>query len=132
MLDLHSCDPDYSSQFCWLRAGLFMSAGSHDKDTFIASSIAQLLFPDEEVRSEEEHTSPNSPPGTEYFGSVLTARSRYRELLVPLRKCLDVPEVRQCYAPVKQCMLLCDVSPGLGYHFSNPIHITDPDKGNRC
>lgn len=100
MHDVHSCDPDYSSQSCWLRTKLFVSAGSHDKDTFIASSIAQLLFPHKEAQSEEKHTSTNSTPGTAYSGSIGAARSRYRELLVPLRKCLDVPEVLHWYTPV--------------------------------
>lgn len=129
MLDNHNYGSDDSSQFagwlaCWLRAELFMSAGSHDKDTFIASSIAQLLFPHDDAQSEEKPTPPDSPRGAEYLGSVLTARSRYRELLVPLRKCLDVPEVWQWRTLVSQFVLLCDIFPGPSYHFSNPIDIT--------
>ncbi|KAL3156944.1 hypothetical protein ABBQ38_001203 [Trebouxia sp. C0009 RCD-2024] len=52
-------------------------SGSHDKDTFISSSIAQLMCPDSEY--------------TKYI-----ARSSYRQLLVYLRECLDVPEVYMC------------------------------------
>lgn len=71
-----------------------MSAGSHDKDTFIAYSIAQLLFPDKATPSEEKQTTPNSAPGgqTAYFETVVT-QYQYRRLLVSLRQCLDIPEV---------------------------------------
>jgi len=61
-------------------------AGSHDKGTFIASSIAQLLFPQEDSKhTKDKHSS--------HAGYLIHARSQYRKMLVPLRKCLDVPEV---------------------------------------
>lgn len=71
-----------------------LSAGSHDKDTFIAYSIAQLLFAHKEAPSEGKQTTPDSTPGyqTAYSKSVLT-ESRYRHLLVSLRQSLDIPEV---------------------------------------
>lgn len=57
------------------KAALHMSAGSHDKDTTIAYSIAQLLFPHKEAPSpDEKQTTPDSTPGCQTADrqSVLT------------------------------------------------------------
>ena len=77
-----------------------MPAGSQDKDTFIAYSIAQLLFPHKEVPAEEEQATPDSTPGsqTAYLQSVLT-EPRYRQVLVSLRNCLNITEVLGTLAP---------------------------------
>lgn len=59
-------------------------AESHDRDTFIASSIAELMFP-----ASQHHRATESRAGY-----TLRVRELYRKtILVPLRKCLDVPEV---------------------------------------
>lgn len=59
-------------------------AESHDKDTFIASSIAELMFPASLHQKATESRA----------AYVLRVRELYRKtILVPLRKCLDVPEV---------------------------------------
>ena len=63
---------------------MLASAESHDKDTFIASSIAELMFP------ARLHQKPDESRAS----YVIRARELYRKtILVPLRKCLDVPEV---------------------------------------
>ena len=59
-------------------------AGSHDKDTLMAASIAELLFPARQHQAE----------GEPYQAYVARIKSLYhKQVLVPLRKCLDVPEV---------------------------------------
>ncbi|DBA76510.1 TPA: hypothetical protein ACH3X2_008568 [Trebouxia sp. C0005] len=57
---------------------------SHDKDTLMAASIAELLFPARQHQAE----------GEPYQAYVARIKSLYhKQVLVPLRKCLDVPEV---------------------------------------
>ena len=59
-------------------------AGSHDKDTLMAASIAEFLFPAGQHRSE----------GEAYTAYVARIKLLYhKQVLVPLRACLDVPEV---------------------------------------
>ena len=59
-------------------------AESHDKDTFIASSAAELLFP---AGLHQKVTESRA-------AYIVRVRELYRKtVLVPLRKCLDVPEV---------------------------------------
>ena len=61
-----------------------MYAGSHDKDTLMAASIAELLFPAGQHQAE----------GESYQAYVARIKTLYhKQVLVPLRKCLDVPEV---------------------------------------
>ncbi|KAL0025081.1 hypothetical protein WJX79_005924 [Trebouxia sp. C0005] len=63
--------------------------GSHDKDTFIASSIAQLLFPlENSPHTKNKHSS--------HAAHLVHAKSQYRKMLAPLRRCLNVPEVYMC------------------------------------
>ncbi len=61
-----------------------MCAGSHDKDTLMAASIAELLFPARQHQAEGE-------PYQAYVARIKTLY--HKQVLVPLRKCLDVPEV---------------------------------------
>ena len=59
-------------------------AGSHDKSTWIATSIAELLF------SSKEHQG----AGQSYADYVTHIRGLYHKtILAPLRKCLDITEV---------------------------------------
>ncbi|KAL3152371.1 hypothetical protein ABBQ32_001429 [Trebouxia sp. C0010 RCD-2024] len=59
-------------------------ARSHDKDTCMAARIAELLFPASQHRS----------PGQAYSAYVASAKQLYhKQVLVPLRACLDIPEV---------------------------------------
>lgn len=64
-----------------------MTAGSHDKDTLMAARIAELLFPAGQHRSQDEA----------YNDYIARIKLMYhKQVLVPLRACLDVPEVG-CY-----------------------------------
>ncbi|DBA81625.1 TPA: hypothetical protein ACH3X1_007381 [Trebouxia sp. C0004] len=57
---------------------------SHDKDTWMAATIAEFLFPARQHQAE----------GEAYQAYVARVKSLYhKQVLVPLRKCLDVPEV---------------------------------------
>ena len=64
------------------NALLPFNAGSHDKDTLMAASIAELLF------------SGNRSEGEAYNAYIVRIKALYhKQVLVPLRRCLDVPEV---------------------------------------
>ena len=60
------------------------AAGSHDEVTFIATSIAELLFPSQEHRAKGQSYA-------EYIGHIRWLY--HKTLLTPLRKCLDLTEV---------------------------------------
>ena len=74
-----------------------MYAGSHDKDTLMAASIAELLFPAGQHQAEGE-------PYQAYVARIKTLY--HKQVLVPLRRCLDVPEVR----PPPLLPTLCSVT----------------------
>ena len=73
----------------WLETLLdVLVAGSHDKDTLMAARIAEFLFPAHQHRSQDEAYSA-------YITRV--KRMYHKQVLVPLRACLDVPEVTRDY-----------------------------------
>ena len=69
----------------WLQTLLeLLAAGSHDKDTLMAARIAEFLFPASQHRSQDEA----------YSAYAARVKLMYhKQVLVPLRACLDVPEV---------------------------------------
>lgn len=65
-----------------------LAAGSHDKDTLMAARIAELLFPAGQHQSQDEA----------YSAYIARIKLMYhKQVLVPLRACLDVPEVTCSY-----------------------------------
>ncbi len=69
-------------------------AGSHDKDTLMAARIAEFLFP------ACEHQLDGEP----YNAYIARIKGLYhKQVLVPLRKCLDVSEVT-CFL---WCAIVC-------------------------
>ena len=73
-------------------------AESHDKDTFIASSVAELLFPASTHQRTKESRA----------GYTKRIRELYRKtVLVPLRKCLDGPEVCKIYLSTSVSLQFC-------------------------
>ena len=65
-----------------------LAAGSHDKDTLMAARIAGFMFPVGLHRSQDEA----------YTAYIARVKLMYhKQVLVPLRACLDVPEVTCTY-----------------------------------
>lgn len=64
-----------------------MAAGHHDKDTLIATAIAELLYPEAEHREE-------GMPYEDY--AELARRCYQKEYTTPLRAAAPVTEVRIC------------------------------------
>lgn len=68
---------------CHAKAGVCFT-GSHDKDTLLAGTIAELLYPAAQHRRD----------GEPYAAFVARIKALFhKQVLAPLRKCLDVPEV---------------------------------------
>ena len=73
---------------------MLLGAGSHDKDTLIAATIAELLYPAAQHRKD----------GEPYNAFVARIKALFhKEVLAPLRRCLDVPEVQHLKLPALDC-----------------------------
>ena len=88
-LSSHTCLMLLSSHICLMSECQSLSkrlchAGSHDKDTLLAATIAEFLYPAAQQRLD----------GEPYNAFVARIKALFhKEVLAPLRRCLDVPEV---------------------------------------
>ena len=74
---------------------MLLGAGFHDKDTLIAATMAELLYPAAQHRKD----------GEPYNAFVARIKALFhKEVLAPLRRCLDVPEVQHPELPVLKCI----------------------------
>ena len=75
-----------------------MHAGYHDKDTLMAATIAEFLYP----------AAQNRRDGEAYNTFIARIKALYhKEVLAPLRRCLDVPEVQHPKLSVLSCRRSC-------------------------